>query len=156
MSQRSSKKSRRSRRKMGSSNIDKFGFADCPTGGAVVIKTRKGNRLYVFDSIDFMATDTKGKCFEVEGLSFDQEKGWFDANIIFTKYYGKNVYEACLEYAVDIAIRDNLYLGLAIFGKQRSAKVFLRVSHSKITERLEKEYGYTVVIKDGKGNRVVA
>ena len=126
-----------SKRRMGSSKMDSLGFIDCPTGGAVAMKRKNGNRLHVFNSIGFTATDTKGKCFDVDGLSFDQEKGWFDANVVIPKYYGKKVYEACLEYAVDIAIRDNLYLGLAFLGKERPAKAALVISHNEVAMRLE-------------------
>ena len=63
-----------SKRGMGSSKMDNLGFIDCPTGGAIAMKRKNGNRLHVFNSIGFTATDTKGKCFDVEGLSFDQKK----------------------------------------------------------------------------------
>lgn len=120
-----------------SSGIKDFAFVDCPVAGAIVIETKKGNYLHVFDSIGFMAKYLTKESFEIEGLVFDQEKGWYDADAVIPKYYGKDVYAACNDYAVDRAIRDNLFLQLAIFGKKRPAECVLILSRSEIIKRLE-------------------
>lgn len=125
------------RRISNSTKIKDFAFIDCPVAGSIVFKTRKGNCLHMFDRIDFFARDVADKIFEVEGLSFDKDKGWYDANVDNPKYYGKGVYDACMEYAVDKAIRDNLLLTIAIFGKERPARTVLMLSHSEIAKQLE-------------------
>lgn len=141
-SRRSRKKRKATRKRRNcSTKTDDFGFIDCPVAGAVFVETRKGNCLYVFDSIGFVATDIHGKSFEIEGLIFDQEKGWYDSNEVIPKYYGKSVYPACNEYAADIAIRDDLLLGLALFGRERPAKGVLMLSRDEIIKRLESRCG---------------
>lgn len=127
-----SKRKRIRKRNVGSGKMDDFAFINCPIAGAVLFKSKEGNSLHVFDSIGFMVTDNNNKCFEIEGLVFDKEKGWYDVNEVIPKYYGKEVYPACLDYAVDRAIRDNLYLGLAHFGKERPVRTVLRLSRDEI------------------------
>lgn len=131
------RKNIRRKRTSSSTETKDFAFIDCPVAGATFSKTRKGNSLHMFDRIGFFATDITKKSFEVEGLSFDKDKGWYDANVDIPKYYGKGVYDACMEYAVDKAISDNLFLKLAIFGKKRPALSVLMLSRSEIAKRLE-------------------
>jgi len=130
-------KKRSKKRRTSSTGIKDFCFVDCPVAGAAFIETEKSNRLYMFDSIDFIATDQTDNCFDVEGLRFDQNRGWYEKDAVVPKYYGKGVYNACMEYAVDRAMRDNLYLGVALLGKERPGKVVLKLSHSEIVSRLE-------------------
>lgn len=135
MSKNKSKKVSRKRRSlMTKKNIT---FIECPVAGAMVVKTNKGNRLHVFDCIGFMAKDANNNYFDIEGLVFHQEKGWYEAKAAVPKYYGKNVYSACHDYAVDIAIRDNLFLGIALLGSERPAKSALVLSHSEVVQRMQ-------------------
>ena len=137
MSQTRRKNSSKKRRNS-SVNRKDFTFIECPIAGLINFKSGKiKNGMYMFDSIDFFATDTNQECFEIEGLRFDHEKGWYDVNETFPKYYGKDVYEACIDYAVDRAIKDNLYLGIAIFGKKRPAEFVLMLNRSEFVSRLE-------------------
>ena len=122
----------RKKRRINSKRMKHFNFVDCPAGGAIVVRTKKGNYLHVFDNIGFMATDIYGRSFEIEGLIFDQEKGWFDANAVAPKFYSKNVYSACIDYATDIAITENLHLGIALFGKERPAKCAFVLGQGRI------------------------
>lgn len=117
-------------------NGNEIVFIKCPVAGAVHIKEGKRNGLHVFDSISFVARDANDNSYEIEGLLFDEEKGWYESDAVIPKYYGKGVYAACVNYAVDMAIRDNLLLQLAIFGKERPAKAVLTISHSETVQRL--------------------
>ncbi len=127
------------RNRRNSTQKQDFGFVDFPAGGALFYKSDKGNCLHVFDNIGFMAIDMSGKSFEIEGLVFDTERGWYDANADIPKYYGKSVYSACMDYAVDRAISDNWYLQLAIFGKKRPAESAMLISYDDLVSRLESE-----------------
>lgn len=156
-SKRSSKKRNASRkRRSGSNNVKDFAFIDCPIGGAIFSKTMNGNGLHVFDRISFWAVDIDANNFETEGLSFDQGKGWYDPNAEIPKYYGQNVYEACMEYAVDRGIEDSLYLGLAYLGQKRSTRFVLRLDHSEIIKRMKDKTGCQIVVVDEKLNMKIA
>ena len=146
MSKRKRKKSNR-RKGSGSTVKETFAFIDCDVAGLLNFRTEKiNNGMHMFDSIDFYATDTNQECFEVEGLRFEVGIGWYDPDSVVSKHYGTDVYTACIEYAVDRAIRDNLYLGLAMLGQKRPADFVMRLSHSEIVERLESR-GCFVVYK---------
>ena len=112
--------------------------------------------MYMFDSIGFFVTDINHKCFEVKGLRFDLDEGWYDPNADTPKYYGKDVYEACMGYAVDRAMKDGLYLGLAIFGQKRPAEHVLRLSHSEIVRMMKEKTGLSVMLIDEKRNMKIA
>ena len=130
------KNSRKRSGRRSSQEIKDFSFIDCPFAGAISFKKNKGCSLHVFDSIDFMGTDANQNCFEIKGLVFNEKRGWYEKNAVIPKYYGKKVYSACLDFAVDKAVRDNMYLGVAIFGKERPAKSALVLSQSEIVRRM--------------------
>ena len=134
--------------------MQNFAFIKCSAAGAVSFKTKKGNRLHMFDSIGFLAKDINEKSFEIEGLNFDQEKGWYDASAVNPKYYGKEVYAACIDYAADKAISDSLVLQLAFFGKAKPIKCILLLSYSEIVRQLENR-GYTVCPMDEQQGQAV-
>ena len=134
-----------------------FGFVECPVAGLVHFKTEKiKNGLHMFDSIDFFVTDINHECFEIKGLRFDQDEGWYDPNADSLKFYGKDVYDACMEYAVDRAMKDSLYLGVAHFGQERPVKVVLKMSHSEIIKMMKEKTGQSVVIIDENNNKKIA
>lgn len=150
---------RNARRKNRSSSLDTsdFSFVKCPVAGLIHFKTKKfKNGIYMFDSIDFFATDINHESFEMKGLRFDENGGWYDPNAKITKYYGKNVFEACMEYAVDRAINDCLYLSLAIFGQKRPAKFAMTISHDEIVEMMKKKTDCPVVLVDKENHMKIA
>ena len=158
MSKARSKKKRRSEKRASFSvNTKNFAFVECPIGG--LYKFEKGkikNGMYLFDSIDFLVLDINHECFEIKGLRFDVDEGWYDPNADVPKYYGKDVCDACMEYAVDRAIRDHLYLGLALLGQKRPVEFTLRLSHSDIVEMMKEKTGQSILLIDEKRNMKVA
>ena len=154
---RNSKKRRASKKRNRSNEMKDFWFVECPIAGLFHFKTGKIKcGMYMFDSIDFYVTDINHECFEIKGLRFDLDKGWYDPNANTPKYYGKDVYEACMEYAVDRAIEDGLYLGLAICGQRIPAEFVLRLSHSKIIKMMKERTGKSVMIFDEHRNMKIA
>ena len=159
-SKRSSKKRAVSRNRRDCHNEMKMkqcGFVECSVAGLLHFTTETAkNGLYMFDSIDFCVTDTNHKCFEVEGLRFEADNGWYDPNVDIPKYYGMDVYKACMDYAVDRGIRDGLYLGLALLGQKRPAGYVLRLSHSEIVRMIKERLDAPIVLIDEKGNKKIA
>ena len=118
--------------------IKESNFINCPEAGLLNFKTETiRNGMFMFDSIGFTAKDMENKIYEIRGLLFDQEKGWYEADALIPKYYGKDVYEACIEYAADRALNDHILLLVALFGQKRPADFAMMINRDEIVRRLD-------------------